>query len=164
MDWLPALVEKASSLYGVIFLFTTIIVGYVLLHTGRLTVKTKALQLGKADIEENERKIMRQQMSFLHVSAEGMVSQLPKDLDLWRAKYIIAKVCDVLEEAILYNHIRRGDEQYIKIKQKLVYNAVLKRTEKEYFRTQEFQDICDKFTRDMLTEFVNIREVYSKEQ
>lgn len=164
MDWLPALIEKASSLYGVILLLIIMIVGYILLRTGKLQIKTKSVQLGKTDIEENERKIMRQQMSFLHVSAEGMVSQLPKDLDIWRAKYVIAKVCDILEEAILYNHIQRGDEQYISIKQKLVYNAVLKRTEKDYFRTQEFKDTCDKFVRDMLTEFVNIREVYSKEQ
>lgn len=164
MDWLPNLVEKISSFYGVVILLIIMVVGYILLRTGRLSIKTKAVQLGKADIEENERKIMRQQMSFLHVSAEGMVSQLPKDLDMWRAKYVIAKVCDVLEEAILYNHIQRGDEKYVNIKQKLVYNAVLKRTEKEYFRTQEFKDMCDKFTKDMLTEFVNIREVYNKEQ
>ena len=164
MDWLPALVEKISSLYGVIILLIIIVVGYILLRTGRLQIKTKSMQLGKADIEENERRIMRQQMSFLHVSAEGMCSQLPSDLDMWRTKYIIAKVCDVLEEAILYNHIERGDEKYISIKQKLTYNAVLKRTEKGYFRTQEFHDLCDKFTRDMLNEFINIREVYSKEK
>lgn len=163
MDWLPTLVEKASTFYGVIFLLIIMIVGYILLRTGKLKIKTKSVQLGKADIEENERKIMRQQMSFLHVSAEGLVSQLPKDLDIWRAKYVIAKVCDVLEEAILYNHIQRDDEKYINIKQKLVYNAVLKRTGKDYFRTQEFKDMCDKFTKDMLTEFVNIREVYNKE-
>lgn len=164
MDWLPTLIEKASSLYGVVLLLILMVVGYILLRTGKLQIKTKSVQLGKADIEENERKIMRQQMSFLHVSAEGIVSQLPSDLDIWRAKYVIAKVCDVLEEAILYNHIQRGDEKYINIKQKLVYNAVLKRTEKDYFRTQEFKDVCDKFVRDMLNEFVNIREVYSKEQ
>ena len=164
MDWLPTLIEKASSLYGVVILLIVMIVGYILLRTGKLQIKTKSLQLGKADIEENERKIMRQQMSFLHVSAEGMISQLPSDLDMWRAKYVMAKVCDVLEEAILYNHIERGDEKYINIKQQLVYNAVLKRTEKDYFKTQEFHDLCDKFTRDMLNEFVNIREVYSKEQ
>lgn len=164
MDWLPTLIEKASSLYGVILLLIIMVVGYILLRTGKLQIKTKSVQLGKADIEENERKIMRQQMSFLHVSAEGMISQLPSDLDMWRAKYVMAKVCDVLEEAILYNHIQRGDEKYINIKQQLVYNAVLKRTEKGYFKTQEFKDLCDKFTRDMLTEFINIREIYSKEQ
>lgn len=164
MDWLPTLIEKASSLYGVILLLIIMVVGYILLRTGKLQIKTKSVQLGKADIEENERKIMRQQMSFLHVSAEGMISQLPSDLDMWRAKYVMAKVCDVLEEAILYNHIQRGDEKYINIKQQLVYNAVLKRTEKDYFKTQEFKDLCDKFVRDMLTEFINIREIYSKEQ
>lgn len=163
MDWLPALVEKASSLYGVILLLIILIVGYILLRTGRLQIKTKSMQLGKADIEENERKIMRQQMSFLHISAEGMSSQLPSNLDMWRTKYIIAKVCDVLEEAILYNHIQRGDEKYISIKQKLAYNAVIKRSENDYFKTQEFHDLCDKFVRDMLNEFVNIREIYSKE-
>lgn len=164
MDWLPSLFEKLSSFYGVIILLIIMVVGYILLRTGKLSIRTKAVQLGKADIEENERKIMRQQMSFLHVSAEGMISQLPSDLDIWRTKYVIAKVCDVLEEAILYNHIIRGDEKYISIKQKLVYNAVLKRTEREYFRTEEFKNLCDKFTRDMLTEFVNIRDVYSEEK
>ena len=164
MDWLPTLVEKFSSLYGVIILLIIMVVSYILLRTGKLQIKTKSMRLGKADIEENERKIMRQQMSFLHISAESMVSRLPSDLDVWRTKYIIAKVCDVLEEAILYNHIERGDEKYISIKQKLAYNAVLKRSESDYFKTQEFHDLCDKFVRDMLNEFVNIREVYSKEQ
>ena len=164
MDWLPTLVEKFSSLYGVIILLIIMVVSYILLRTGKLQIKTKSMRLGKADIEENERKIMRQQMSFLHISAESIVSRLPSDLDVWRTKYIIAKVCDVLEEAILYNHIERGDEKYISIKQKLAYNAVLKRSESDYFKTQEFHDLCDKFVRDMLNEFVNIREVYSKEQ
>lgn len=164
MDWLPTLVGKFASFYGMIILLIIMVVSYILLRTGKLTIKTKAVRLGKAEIEENERKIMRQQMSFLHVSAESMASQLPKDLNIWQAKYVMAKVCDILEEAILYNHIQRGDEKYINIKQKLVYNAVLKRTEKDYFKTQEFRDICDKFTRDMLNEFVNIREVYSKEK
>ena len=164
MDWLPALIEKISSFYGVIILLIIMVVSYILLRTGKLQIKTKSMRLGKADIEENERKIMRQQMSFLHISAESMVSRLPSNLDVWRTKYIIAKVCDVLEEAILYNHIERGDEKYISIKQKLAYNAVLKRSESDYFKTQEFHDLCDKFVRDMLNEFVNIREVYSKEQ
>lgn len=163
MDWLPAFIEKISSLYGVVLLLIIMTVGYILLRTGRLQIKTKSVQLGKADIEENERRIMRSQIAFLHASAEGMVSQLPSDLDRWRTKYVISKVCDVLEEAILFNHIQRGDEKYIDIKQKLAYNAVLKRTEKEYFRTPEFREFCNKFVRDMLNEFVNIREVYSKE-
>ena len=164
MDWLPALIEKISSFYGVIILLIIMVVSYILLRTGKLQIKTKSMRLGKADIEENERKIMRQQMSFLHISAEGIASRLPSNLDVWRTKYIIAKVCDVLEEAILYNHIERGDEKYISIKQKLAYNAVIKRSEDDYFKTQEFHDLCDKFVRDMLNEFVNIREVYSKEQ
>ena len=163
MDWLPTLVEKAATFYGVAILVIIMVVGYFLLRSGRLVVKTKSVQLGKSDIMERERTILRNQMSFLHISAEGMVSVLPPGLDLWRTKYVISKVCDVLEEAILYNHINRGDETYIKIKQKLVYNAVLKRTENEYFKTDEFKGLCDKFTRDMLNEFCNIRETYNKE-
>ena len=162
MDWLPSLAEKLSSFYGVLILALVMVAGYCLLRSGRLVVKTKSAQLGKADIMENERTILRNQMNFLHISAEGMVSVLPQGLDLWRTKYVISKVCDVLEEAILYNHIVRGDETYIKIKQKLVYNAVLKRTDNEYFKSEEFRGICDKFTRDMLSEFCNIREAYSK--
>lgn len=164
MDWLPTLVEKASSLYGIILLLIVMVAIYILLRTGKLQIKTKSMQLGKADIEENERKIMRAQMTFLHVSADTISSQLPThDFDMWRVKYVVSKVCDILEEAILYNHIQRGDEKYVSIKQKLVYNAVLKHTEEDYFKTQEFHDLCDKFTRDMLNEFINIREVYDKE-
>ena len=58
MDWLPALIEKASSLYGVILLLIIMIVGYILLHTGRLQIKTKSVQLGKADIDENYRETL----------------------------------------------------------------------------------------------------------
>lgn len=165
MDWLPALVEKASSLYGVVILLIIMIVGYILLRTGKLQIKTKSVQLGRSDIEENERKIMRQQMSFLHVSAEGLTADftINCDGDIWRAKYVISKMCDVLEEAILYNHIQRGDEKYMSIKQQLVYNAVLKRVTDPYFSTDTFKDRCNKFTRDMLMEFMNIREVYTKE-
>lgn len=162
MDWLPSLVEKLSSFYGVLILAIVMAVSYCLLRSGRLVVKTKSVTLGQDDIMEKERTILRNQMNFLHISAEGMVSVLPQGLDLWRTKYVISKVCDVLEEAILYNHIVRGDETYIKIKQKLVYNAVLKRTDNEYFKSEEFKEICDKFTRDMLSEFCNIREAYSK--
>ena len=63
MDWLPALVEKALTLNGIVVLVIVMLIGYILLRTGRLTINTKHMQLGKADIEENERKIMRQQMS-----------------------------------------------------------------------------------------------------
>lgn len=165
MDWLPALIEKASSLYGIVLLLIVMMVGYVLLRTGKLQIKTKSVQLGKADIEENERKIMRQQISFLHVSAEGLTADFTIHCngDIWRAKYVISKMCDVLEEAILYNHIQRGDEKYMSIKQALVYNAILKRTEDKYFSSDEFHNTCNKFVRDMLNEFVNIREVYNKE-
>ena len=163
MDQAPAIIEKFASFYGVIlFSIGAVVLGF-LLKSGKLVVKTKSVTLGQVDVMERERTILRNQMSFLHISAEGMVSQLPPGLDLWRTKYVISKVCDVLEEAILYNHINRGDETYIKIKQRLVYNAVLKRTENGFFRSDDFKEMCDRFTRDMLTEFCNIRETYSKD-
>jgi hypothetical protein len=163
MDQAPAIIEKFASFYGVIlFSIGAVVLGF-LLKSGKLVVKTKSVTLGQVDVMERERTILRNQMSFLHISAEGMVSQLPPGLDLWRTKYVISKVCDVLEEAILYNHINRGDETYIKIKQRLVYNAVLKRTENVFFRSDDFKEMCDRFTRDMLTEFCNIRETYSKD-
>ena len=163
MEWLVKLVTALSSYYGITILAILLTAAYLLLRSGKLVVKTKSVQLGKSDIMERERTIIRNQMDFLHISAEGMISVLPQGLDLWRTKYVISKVCDVLEAAILYNHIVRGDEIYIKLKQNLVYNAVLKRTENEYFKSQEFKDICDKFTRDMLNEFCNIRDTYSKD-
>ena len=163
MEWLAKLVTALSSYYGITILAILVVAAYLLLRSGKLVVKTKSVQLGKSDIMERERTILRNQMDFLHISAEGMISVLPQGLDLWRTKYVISKVCDVLEAAILYNHIVRGDEIYIKLKQNLVYNAVLKRTENEYFKSQEFKDICDKFTRDMLNEFCNIRDTYSKD-
>lgn len=54
MGWLPALVEKISSLYGVTILLIVMIVGYILLRTGRLQIKTKSVQLGKTNIDEND--------------------------------------------------------------------------------------------------------------
>lgn len=54
MGWLPALVEKISSLYGVTILLIVMIVGYILLRTGRLQIKTKSVRLGKTNIDEND--------------------------------------------------------------------------------------------------------------
>ena len=92
MDWLPILIEKSSSLYGIILLLIMVVVVCILIRTGKLQIKTKSVQLGKADIEENERRVMRAQMSFLHVSADTISSQLPiHDFDMWRVKYVISK-------------------------------------------------------------------------
>lgn len=163
MEWVSDLVDKASSPYITALLLVVIVVGYILLRTGKLHIKTKAVQLGRGDIEEIERTVLRQQLQFLHISAGAMISQLPPDLDEWRTKCVIARVCDILEECALYNHIKRGDAVYVSIKQKLVYNTILEHTEKEYFRTQEFHDISDSFVQSTLNEFVNIRETYTKE-
>ena len=106
--------------------------------------------------------ILRVQLTSLHAACDSMVQQLPKNLNPWRTKYILSKVSDVLEEAALYNHIHRGDKEYYKIKEKLVYNTVMKRVEDPWFLTEEFKDICYKFVDDMLDEFISIRESYSK--
>ena len=71
MDWLPALIEKVSSLYGVILLLIVMVVGYILLRTGKLQIKTKSLQLGKADIDENYRETFSEVTEAVVLAALG---------------------------------------------------------------------------------------------
>ena len=130
--------------------------------TGKIKIKTKSVSINEES--EKERTILRNQITQLRVMADGAAAKLIPDekrLDQYRTRFVVERVCNVLEEAALFNHIHRGDETYIKIKQGLVYNTVLKYTNKEYFRSKEFEDSCNQFTRDVLNEFVNIRETYS---
>ena len=71
MDWLLALIAKTSSLYGVVLLLIVMIVGYILLRTGRLQIKTKSVQLGKADIDENSRETFSEVTEAVVLAALG---------------------------------------------------------------------------------------------
>lgn len=161
MDWLPTLVEKASSLYGVVLLLIIVIVGYILLRTGRLSVNTKHVKVG--EVQEKEREVLRNQLDYVHSYAESVCTRTPhpQDVDQWKMKYIIGCVCNVLEKAIIYNHLSL-DDRYLKVKQELVYTTVLRHTDREYCKTQEFRDLCDQYVKDVISECIEIRKVYNE--
>lgn len=158
MSWAEMVSNFFSNPIGYVLAFIVIIVVLVLLKKGRIRIHTKVLTVGE---DENERKILRVQLTYLHAACDGMIVQLPDHLDRWRTKAILGKVADVLEEAALYNHIKRGDKKYYDVKCKLVYNTVMKEVEDEWFLTDEFRTMCNKFVTSILDEFVDIRESYA---
>lgn len=158
MSWAEMISNFFNNPIGYVVAVILLIVILILLKKGRIKIHTRFMTVGE---DENERKILRVQLTYLHAACDGMISQLPQHLDKWRTKAILGKVADVLEEAALYNHIKRGDKKYYDVKRKLVYNTVMKEVEDPFFLTEDFKSICDEFVTSILDEFVDIRESYS---
>lgn len=157
MDWLPQLLKEGSTFYGVFFVvFSAIIVG-LLLKNKSLIIKTSHFSLGSS---ERERTIVRHQMHYIHVMCDGVCEKIPAQFDRWRTKFVMSRVSDVLEEAVLYNHIDVSNKEYIEVKQQLAYSAVLKNTSDDYFKTPEFKEFCDSFIFDTLKSLQSIRKQY----
>lgn len=132
-----------------------------LIKTGILSFKGHGLKVGFDN--EDERAIIRLQMEYMATVLDGTIVTLPNELkegpSYYRAKYIISKVKDLFETIIVHNHIK-DDEEYISIKQELVYNTILKLTDAEYFQTEEFKKYINNLVSNLIKKFTKIRKYY----
>lgn len=159
---MDALKELASNgLWSL--LAVVLIIGLVayLIKKGTISFNGKGLKVG---IQDNERTTLRHQMQYMNTVLDGTIKDIParlrEGLHYYRAKYIIGKVKDVFEEAIIYNHIE-NDEEYVSMKQEIVYNTILKLTDDDYFKKPEFRKYTDDLTKNLIKRFVSIREKYN---
>lgn len=157
MDWLPNLLREGSTLYGVFFVVFTVVVAILLIKSRILNITTKHFTLGTS---EKERTIVRHQMHYIHVMCDGVCEKIPEHFDKWRIKFVVSRVSDVLEEAVLYNHIDVNNTEYTSVKQQLAYSAVLQHAGDPYFKTPEFKKFCDDFIFETLKSLQSIRKQY----
>lgn len=147
MDWLSNFAGSNGIpvlIFAGIILFT-LVIG---VKKGWISFKGKGFKVG---LEENERNTVRKQVQYVETVLDGTIRDLPKDIieghdgyGYYRGKYIISKIKDIYEDIIHLNHIENNDD-YIDIKFEIVYNSVLKLTDDEFFKTEQFK----KYIRDL---------------
>lgn len=106
---------------------------------------------------ERELDLIRKQIQYVNNRMDATIRDLPvrltEGLHYYFAKYVISKVKDCFEEAIIYNNMEEGS--YIELKQELIYNVVLKITKDDYFKSPEFKvylyDLVEKTLQKLIT-------------
>ena len=126
---------------------------------GIISFNGKGLRIGYS---EKERSIIRKQLQYLNTAADASLQFLPprlkEGLHYYRAKYIVSKYKDLLEETIIYNHIE-DTEDYIELKQEIAYNLIMKLTDDEFFKKDEFKKYIYDLTETIIRRFVKIRRM-----
>ena len=161
MSWaeaVTAIVTSKAFIPSLIFLAGIIVVIIVGIKKGWFSFRGKGFTIGA---DENERRIIRQQMEYTHVKCDSIISYLPEGLDHYRSLYVISTFEDFIQNMIIYNHIK-NDSEYIQLKYEMAYSLVLKLTENEYFRSEEFKKWFYDLVREIIDRLVTIRQTYSK--
>lgn len=156
---MEALTALASN--GWLSLAAIIIIILILLFAakkGLISFKGKGVTVGLT--EADTRNLIQAQLDYMKAKCEGVISKLPKELDQYRTKYIIARVEDVLEHAIIFNNMTE-DEPYVRAKQELVYQTIMKRVDNPYFLTDEFRAFVYKFVDDLFKELVRMKRCFN---
>lgn len=154
MDWLGNFFQaNTGSLITIILL-----IGIVLFAAkkGLFSVDLKGVKIGQ---DERTRRLIQSQFEYANAKIEGMISRLPSDLDIYHTKYILARVEDVIQRAIIFNNMV-DDEYYIRSKQELVYQTIMKRITNDWFKTDEFKAMVYKFVDDLFKELVRMKRSY----
>lgn len=124
---------------------------------GYFKFNAKGVQIGLS--EQQTRNLIQSQFEFAKAKCEGMVTRIPQNgLDPYRTKYIVSRVEDVIQRAIIFNNLT-DNEEYIRGKQELVYQTVMARVDKDYFKTPDFKALIYKFTDELFKELYRMKRV-----
>lgn len=164
MDWLGKFAEMNANAMIVVLAVITLVIALIAvvilaIRKGWFSFsKSNGLQIGLSELDT--RNLILSQIEYMKAKCEGVIIKLPKDLDPFRTKYVIARIEDILEHAIIFNNIS-DDEYYIRAKQELVYQNVMKRVSNEYFMTDEFKDFVYKFVDELFRELVRMKRCFN---
>lgn len=156
--------ELGQNKTVLLFLAGIIAIVCYAIKKGYFKFNGNGVQIGLS--EQQTRDLIQAQWEYCHAKCDGMIAQLPMNsekLDLYRAKYIIARVEDVIQKSIIFNNIS-DHESYIKGKQELVYQTVMKRIDKDYFKTDDFKAFTYKFVEDMYKDLYRMKKLFRQGQ
>lgn len=143
------------------FVLIIIGMGYFMVKQGLLRVKNDKISLGK-EVSEEERNVIKNQMDSAETSCASFEAQLPRyeGYDEFRSKYIAEKVYDEIIKWILFNHLTTS-KSFVKMKQKRVWNIVMKYIVDERMKTPEFKKMIYAEIAEIIGDLVNIRKEYN---
>lgn len=141
-----------------IFLAFVSVILFILVKSGAIRISTPNMSINTGDVERN---IIRQQLDYVSLHLNGLEAKLdkPDDYNEYLGKLIIEKVFDEYVNWITFNHINKSPA-YVEIKQERVVSLIRQYTVKEEFRSEEFEDLIRKDTKEVIEALIRIREVY----
>ena len=158
--WISSLLSNG---WGVLALIAVLGVAIYLIKKGKLNISTKHVSLGVKEIREQEAYIRQMQWEFITSYIDATRVRLPEDVrNTDKCKYILKCCCDIYESAVCINNIKK-DETYKNLKFELLIATVLKRTDHEWFRTEEFYALARSVNDRLIDKLVEIRALYEKD-
>lgn len=140
----------------------TIVVLFILLKTGLLSVDTNIVRLGKT--RENERAILAAQISYLSLHFGAISTKMVKernDINPYHIKYTVEKLHDEMVRRCAINHIS-NDPIYEQDVYLTLIDIVRKRAGDDYFWSTDFEQFVKDEVRTMLIQLLNIRNRMNK--
>lgn len=149
--------KQASTMFG--FVVLVIVLLSALAKLGIVNIKTEHIKIGKAT--DNEREIVKRQLSFVDGAINMFESKIPKykGYNEWRAKTVLSLIYKECITWVLFNHIRDTPE-YIGLKQTIIWNIILCNCPNELHRSDEFKKlVCDHIA-ESIKILIKIRKEY----
>lgn len=143
--------------FVLIFLIGLILIILYGIKKGLFKFKGKGVEIGLS--EQSTRDLIQSQFDYAKAKIEGFpnIANFPPDLDTYRIKYVLARVEDVVQKAIVFNNLNDKDS-YIKSKSELVYQTVMKRVVDDFFKTDEFKETIYKFVEELFKELYQMKK------
>ena len=134
--------------------FVLIIIGLIgfAIRQGYMKVKTDKLLLGK-DCGDRERLLIKKQVDYAHGAIMALEKKIPRfdGYNEYLGKYMAELAFDEIVNWITVNHIQ-PDEDYISIKQNIIWDLVLAETVDDRVKTDKVKKIV----------FANIEDIIKR--
>lgn len=157
-ETISTILTGPNAFVVLIFLAFVSVILFILVKSGAIRISTPNMSINTGDVERN---IIRQQLDYVSLHLNGLEAKLekPDDYNEYLGKLIIEKVFDEYVNWITFNHINKSPA-YVEIKQERVVSLIRQYTVKEEFRSEEFEDLIRKDTKEVIEALIRIREVY----
>lgn len=157
---ISSILNSSNGALVIIVLLICVLIAFVLVKSGKLTVNTEVVKIGTREIE---RRIIQEQMKYVWKHLQEVEANIPKceGYDEQLGQRIILTVYKEYCDWIAFNHINKG-EGYIELRQESVVSIVNALTKDPKYKTEEFKNMFREDTKKTLCALVDIREVYMK--
>lgn len=157
-ETISTILTGPNAFVVLIFLAFVSVILFILVKSGAIRISTPNMSINTGDVERN---IIRQQLDYVSLHLNGLEAKLekPEDYNEYLGKLIIEKVFDEYVNWITFNHINKSPA-YVEIKQERVVSLIRQYTIKDEFRSEEFEDLIRKDTKEVIEALIRIREVY----
>lgn len=155
MDWLSNF--SSINVYTMLVIVIAIVGCIIAVKKGWISFHGNKLSIGQ-DIKT--RNLIQNQLEYAKAKCEGLTILYRDKVEEYKLKYIIARVEDVFERAIIFNNLS-DDEGYVRAKQELVYQSILKRATCDWVLTDEFKSFVYKFVADIFKELYRMKRAQS---